>query len=346
MRKRRIEKRTESATVLYMQKLTLSVAAALLFLIGSPVYAQLQLEAVEVTPAETTATPEWSDYNVGDPGTTDSEDDTSEARTQQGRVLLDSDTNETAGTDRNVHDPGITILEASDGDPDRPVIVGGTDEETGGSRVVPSQTPVIVAPAAEDTETKESGEKAGTEDINIGVGELQETQNNETDLEFIRERAREVSVSRVEVRGWDPEKKEEILGDAREPADVRTGEDLERFTQRALLKDDAINAIETSTTSVSVKRRVPARLFGIFRTELEQEATITFGDGERGSRVKVKFPWLRIFYTVDDRFTVRRVEEVLLPETDDEVLVGFEQGDPAPQDQATVIQRILNAITG
>lgn len=321
----------------------------LLLSVAFPAYAQVQMQAVELnavatSSAETTATPEWTELSDSDPGVAgegdpdnpvvvgtvqnaedEDGDDSESTASQQGRVILDSDVNEQTDTT-----PGERI--------NRPDFGGGMQ---GGEQVAPSQTPVIAAPSAAE-ETKESGEKAGTEDINIGVGELQETQRNESDLEFLRTRA-DVSVSAVEVRGWDPEKKDALLRDVKDHAEVRSGEDLENFATGVLLEHESIDSIETTATSVKLERRVPAKLFGIFDTRIEQETTVRFGDGEHG-RVKVKFPWHRFLYKVDERYTQSGMDETLLPEIDDEVLTGLESGNASPSTHAGIIQRLLDMI--
>jgi hypothetical protein len=261
---------------------------------GFPVHAQYGIQATEVA-TTSTVQPEWSDYNSSDPGRSD-------VNTQQGRVILDSDSNES--------NLGTTSFDSN----------------------------------------ATSSSPRGIEHEDIGVpslrgtsGELEETQRNETDLEFLRERASDVSVSAVEVRGWDPKQKEALLETVRDSATVRTQDDLKHFAQGVLLQHERVERIETSTSSVTVTHRVPARLFGIFATRLEQEATIRFGDGEHG-RVKVKFPWFRFLYRVDRRFSEGALEETLFPEVDDEVIVGFESGDVPPSMHASSIERLVEVV--
>jgi hypothetical protein len=193
-------------------------------------------------------------------------------------------------------------------------------------------------------ETANTGERVMQPDFGAGTTDTEEevVQYEESDLDFLRERAAEVSVSAVEVRGWDIKKKEAFLETVREHAQVRSGEDLENFAQGVLLRHEEIDSIETNAASVSVRSRAPARLFGIFRTSIEHETTITFGDGQRGSRVKVKFPWMRFLYRVDDRYQQSAMDERFLPEVNDEVLVGFEHGDATSSAQASVIQKLLD----
>ena len=185
-------------------------------------------------------------------------------------------------TNHNESDPSVTegstgsgsligeeVDPKEDGDPDRPVTTGS----------VPSTNA-----------QKESGEKAGTEDINIGVGELQEAQHNQPDLDFTRERAR-ISVSAREVRGWDPERKEAFLADVREHAEVRSSEDLENFALSVLLRDEQVENLSFNYTEIKMSYRFPAKFLGIFNATLPAETHV-----DEMGRVKVKYPWYRVFY--------------------------------------------------
>ena len=99
----------------------------------------------------------------------------------------------------------------------------------------------------------EEGEKGGTEDINIGVGELQ---------------GNAVSVSAVEVRGWDPKQKQEFLATVKAHAQVRSEQDLENFATGILLKDENVEEISSDEDSVEVRYRVPAKFLGLFETSI------------------------------------------------------------------------------
>lgn len=104
--------------------------------------------------------------------------------------------------------------------------------------------PAQAAPQWTDHNSHDPGvaHRGGTGDLPIGVGARGGP--NQSDLDFLKERARRTAESAVAIRGWDPEKKEKI----------------ERHKE--MVSEDA-------------------------------GATITFGDGEHGARVKVQFPWER-----------------------------------------------------
>jgi len=276
--------------------------------------------------------------------------ESTEKNVQQGRMLLDSDTNESANGNVETEFK-VEEGEMADGDPDRPLITGQAANDSENQGIEHEDIGITSDDSSEDGTTKKPDKASAKlmEASNSGThdgedDDVSEIQHNETDLEFLRERASNVSVSAVEVRGWDPEKKEELLKTVKEQAEVRSGEDLEQFARGVLILNPEVESIDTGTTSVSMKYHVPARFLGIFKTTLEQETTVTFGDGKHG-RVKVKFPWLRMFYSIDARLHAEELERTLLPEIDDEVLVDYEGGEVGSKGQAEIIQKILSFIT-
>lgn len=164
----------------------------------------------------------------------------------------------------------------------------------------------------EEEETKESGEKGGTADINIGVGELSE---NDTPKERIMQPDYGVSLHAREVRGWDKEKKEEFQAEAKSWARVQSGQDLEHFAQGILLQNQQVESLSLNYEKIEAKYKRPAKFLGIINTTIDQETTITFGDGELGARVpenvKVKFPWYKFLFKVDSSFRAQVLENDL-----------------------------------
>jgi hypothetical protein len=154
---------------------------------------------------------------------------------------------------------------------------------------------------------------------------------------------KEIVVVGSKVRGWDPKTKEEIVGLA--PTDssgVRNLDDLSLFTARSITQDDNIEDVTMTENSVTVEYDQPGRLLGFIPAQLTAETTVTFGDGEQGARVKVKFPWYSFLYRKS--ISISELETVILPEIDDEVLVGFENGDPAVHARAfQAISNIMKA---
>jgi hypothetical protein len=322
----------------------------------------------------TVAQPEWTDLNDSDPG-----------------VTIDVDVNKNLGTD--IVDIGVVAPQNS---------VDEDNDEFGddGSRRLDDDDDGDSVPTTQYNETDlefikeraESDEKGGTTDMNIGLGELQENQAAYLKLEGIDGESEENSRMHIQlgdikgeaqetraayvkigdikgdasdsdtseakkpkeivvvgskvreaveagavVRGWDPEKKEARIG----AADVQLEEDLVDFAAGILAGDNNVTDIGATEKSVSMKYKVPAKLFGIFNSSLEQETTVTFGDGVSG-RVKVKFPWTRFFYRVDENVDVENIQSRLQPEIDDEVLVDSEATETTPAEQAKLIEVIHN----
>lgn len=217
----------------------------------------------------------------------------------------------------------------------------------------------------EDEERNEDEVHDEDEDIRIGIGERHEEaeehmdemmsakhdeaddvdEDDEDDREEHRMNDAEdmhgnaVSVHAREVRGWDAQAKAELLAEVKTQAEVNSEQELEHFAQGALLQNEDVESIEAGESEVRVRAHVPAKFLGIVDTTVEQETTITFGDGEHG-KVKVKFPWYRFLFKMDDRFNEEAVASSLLPEIDDEVLVKAE-ASVTPSLQASAIAKVI-----
>lgn len=219
-------------------------------------------------------------------------------------------------------------------------------------------------------------EHGGTEDIHIGIDEMhEETEEHMDEMheemdEHMDEMMGEdhdeddghdeddehhmhdgevvhgnrISVRAIEVRGWDAETKAELLAEVKTHAEVNSEHELEHFAQGTLLKNEDVESIEVDESKVRVRTHVPAKFLGVINTTVEGETTITFGDGEHGS-VKVKFPWYRFFFKMDDRFNEESVAASLLPEIDDEVLVHAE-ASMKPSMQASIIAKVIAYFKG
>jgi len=161
------------------------------------------------------------------------------------------------------------------GDPDRPLIEGG----------VPNL-------ADSKEQDKESSNWIRTNQLPAGSesdsGET--SQHNQTDLEFLKERG--MSVSAVEVRGWDPVKKSTLLDDVKEWAEVKSEEDLESFVTGIILVDDNVESITLNFNKIRFNYKFPAKFLGLFNTALPSTTEV---DGE--GRVKVKYPWYSFLYS-------------------------------------------------
>ena len=97
-------------------------------------------------------TPEWTDYNEHDPGTTDNSQDDKQSDPKTGKNLLGHELTHVTQAGMNKSELTETIAKKKK---------LATDGLTGPKTM----------------HTKESGEKGGTTDMNIGLGELQETKD-------------------------------------------------------------------------------------------------------------------------------------------------------------------------
>ncbi|MCA9364229.1 hypothetical protein KC727_03345 [Candidatus Kaiserbacteria bacterium] len=168
----------------------------------------------------------------------------------------------------------------------------------------------------EDIGIDTSAAGGGTADINIGVGENHTSDDDST----LSTQGTIVSVSAVEVRGWDPERKQALIALAKTEASVHSKQDLELFAQSTLLMHENLSAIEADSESVRVSVRVPAKFLGLFNTSLTQKSQIELG-GTARERVSVTYPWYRFLFKLDSALHTEAVIETLRPEVDDEVVV-------------------------
>jgi len=129
----------------------------------------------------------------------------------------------------------------------------------------------------------EEGEKGGTEDINIGVGELQ---------------SNAVSVSAVEVRGWDPKEKQEFLATVKTHAQVRSEQDLENFAKGVLLENENKEEISLNFEKITMEHRSSGKLFGFIPISFTQRVELE-AEGDDAGRVKVKMPWFSFLLKAD-----------------------------------------------
>lgn len=196
-------------------------------------------------------------------------------------------------------------VKPEEGDPDKPIITGSQNIETVGI-----EHEDIGAPSAEVLQKS-----------NI-------QQRNETDLEFLRDRASGVSVSAVEIRGWNPQKKEEFLVTVKEHAELQSEQDLENFATGVLLKDKNIKSAELSEDSIDIEYSVPAKFLGIFNGSIKVNISAKKGGEEietdKYGRVKVKFPWYRFLFRTEEIVRPKQIKTVLNKELVDLQEIGIE----------------------
>lgn len=308
-------------------------------------HAQFQFQATPVAEPVTAIpahTPEWTDTNESDPGVTimevsevllDTETDESSA-VQQGRSILDSDSNENADAE---HKEWIEIESMSS-----PGAIPGTKTtDIGAPEVDPGgieHEDIGITDLHDSAIRKESGEKGGTTDMNIGIGELQEmnkadlidslaTEPIETRAVFVKygdikgesddeatdsgvneigmddgsataaKKPKEIVVVGSRVRGWDPVKKEEIIGIApTDPEAVSSAEDLALFLTAGIDADARIEEVTFNYEKIQFDYDTQVKLLGMFAVPVKASYEMDMeGDPEDLGRIKVQMPWWHVF---------------------------------------------------
>jgi hypothetical protein len=133
----------------------------------------------------------------------------------------------------------------------------------------------------------DEGEKGGTEDINIGVGELQESagvEPDEIDFQGDSENATNFGI---------------LLGGGSGEDEAERAQGLERarlvLEENAKASDQAIESVSLNFEKITTRVRHEVRLFGFIPLETTADVDI---DAEQ--RVAVRFPWWTIFASGDD----------------------------------------------
>lgn len=141
----------------------------------------------------------------------------------------------------------------------------------------------------EKAEAKESGEKGGTEDINIGVGELRNTGIEPDEIDFMGESENATNFG-ILLGGGSDDSEERAQG-------------LERarlvLEENAKASDQAIESVSLNFEKITTRVRHEVRLFGFIPVEATAEVDV---DAEQ--RVAVRFPWWTIFASGDDEESV------------------------------------------
>jgi hypothetical protein len=176
---------------------------------------------------------------------------------------------------------------------------------------------------------QESGEKGGTEDINIGVGELQEGKVNKVDSIAIKQGSMQggVSVAAGDVNGLTEEEKTAFLARVKDHAQVHSDEDLSNFARGVLLENAQMEEIALNYEEIKVTHRARGKLFGLIPLTFRQEVELS-SDGT----VKVKLPWFGF---------------LLRPEVDAQAaMIGSSNGGvwKTTNEQAAVLAELSNVL--
>ena len=128
-------------------------------------------------------------------------------------------------------------------------------------------------------ESKESGEKGGTEDINIGIGELQEG------------KPKAIVIVGSKVRALSQEHINEIKNVApKSAAEVKTEADLALFAAATAADDRPTEEVAFYYGKIVVKYEAQGKLFGFLSHAFTETVTLDM-DADGLARVKVKLPW-------------------------------------------------------
>lgn len=300
----------------------------------------------------TTTQPEWTDYNISDPGVTDEDEENS--GTEQTDIGFTSETQ----LNESDEDRDTDIIDIGEGVPQENragyLKIGDIKGESG---VVAEEVTSDLFVSELEDEAKESGEKGGTEDIIIDDDELQEARSGyvkigdikgetqetraiyveikgidgESDdsgssqakkpkeIVVVGSKVREAVEAGVVVRGWDPEKKEARIG----ADDVKTEDDLVDYAAGILASDELVSNIEIADSSIGVEIRQQVKLFGIFPAQMELRVDVATDPDEEG-RVKVKFPWWA--FLAGGALSAEEIETAIETDLADNVEVEQEQG--------------------
>ncbi|MEK7613990.1 MAG: hypothetical protein AAB439_03915 [Patescibacteria group bacterium] len=112
------------------------------------------------------------------------------------------------------------------------------------------------------------------------------------------EEGEKISVSAVEVRGWDATTKEAFLLDVKAFAELQSGQDLENFAKGVLLEDENIEDIEFRTNGLEVAYRATGKLLGFIPHTFTERVVVEGEDGQ-DIEVKVKLPWYSFLLSPD-----------------------------------------------
>jgi len=209
---------------------------------------------------------------------------------------------------------------------------------------------VIEEEADFDTEAEvkaEVGEGEQSEETSENEREMiKEEESPSANLEMSATASAGVSIRAVEVRGWNPGQKAEFLTTVKSAVEVRTDTELENFAQGVILEDEHIVATKSGNGKVEVQYDIPARFFGIFSARIPARATVTFGEEVRDARVKVKFPWYRVFYNVTNAFDKASLESEIQSEIQTQLQAegNLKTTGVSAQIQAQTMQAISNVM--
>ena len=218
------------------------------------------------------------------------------------------------------------------------IVVAPSLEETQGGSAVSDEAEISISEEG-------SGEKQAQRSEEVELQELEETGNNNSDIENANEEEIKledinISIDADELRdavaegtdqvfGFDPQTKELLFG----PADFETPEVLRQYMKALSLQDQNIVDIAVSDEAVKVSYKERAKLFWVFPLEITASVTI-YNDG----RINVKFPWWHVFASTNRRVIAEAVQEAF------KLTEGGGQKVKNIQEQVSYAQRNLETL--
>jgi hypothetical protein len=151
-----------------------------------------------------------------------------------------------------------------------------------------------------------------------------------------------VSVKARTVRGWSDDDKEKFMLTVKNHAQIQSGQDLENFATGILIKDENVASVESDDSTVEVRYKLPAKFLGIFSAEIEASTDVDVdATGELGNQkeVSVKFPWYRIFFSLDESARADVIKAAIQSSVDAEVT-----GDATVSAKAKTVQLVSSIL--
>lgn len=112
------------------------------------------------------------------------------------------------------------------------------------------------------------------------------------------EEGESVAVSAVEVRGWDPAKKQEFLAAKKSFAEIKSQQDLQNFARGVLLEDENIKDVQFNPKEIQVEYKATGKLLGLIPMSFT-ERVIASGEDGADVDIKVKLPWYGFLLSPD-----------------------------------------------
>lgn len=142
-----------------------------------------------------------------------------------------------------------------------------------------------------EVEKVEASESIGDPDFDLLTFSLK---GDEGDGNKIRSEIKmDGTVKKVGVRGWDAERKEEIIG---HPEGVKSSDDLKMYVEAMTLRDDAIVGVNIDKGAIDVESSEEGKLFWVIPVKIPSHVVVALNGKEGvGETVSVKLPWWNIF---------------------------------------------------